>query len=314
MGGEVAESRGAMPDLQAGAGHAARRWRLGDDAAAWLFLAPASVIFAVVLVYPLVYSGWLSLFDWDGVAPTRLWVGLGNYVDLFTSNRVFWVALQNNILWSLLSLFVPTGIGLALALVLNRSFKGNAIFRSIFYFPAILSLSIVGLIWGWMYQPQLGLINQALGAMGLGALERNWLSDPSLSLFAVFVAATWHNAGLPMLLFLAGLQTVPREVLEAARIDGAGSWRTFWSVTFPLLRETTMVVVAITAINALKVYDIIYVMTFGGPANRTQVLGTWMYFLTYNHNEVGLGTAIAVILFLLTLVFAVPYTRHMVRS
>jgi raffinose/stachyose/melibiose transport system permease protein len=280
----------------------------------WLFLAPAMFIFVVVLVYPMLYSIWLSLFRWDGVSPVKMWVGIGNYVELFTENRVFWIALKNSVFWSLLSLFVPTGIGLALALVLNRSFRGNAFFRSVFYFPAILSMSIVGLIWSWMYQPNLGHINQVLAAAGLSAWEQNWLSDPKISLTAVFVAGAWHNAGLPMLLFLAGLQTVPKEALEAAHIDGANALQRFWYVTLPLLRETTMIVVAITAINSLKVYDIIYVMTFGGPANRTQVLGTWMYFLTYNYNEVGLGTAIAVILFMLTLIFAVPYTRYMVRS
>ncbi|HEY9345061.1 MAG TPA: sugar ABC transporter permease [Inquilinus sp.] len=282
--------------------------------APWLFLAPATLIFAIVLVYPMVYSSWLSLFRWDGVSPDKLWMGLGNYVELFTRNRVFWIALKNNVIWSLLSLVVPTGIGLALALALEGRFRGSAFFRSVFYFPAILSMSIVGLIWSWMYHPSLGLVNQLLEVLGLSGLERNWLSDPKISLYSVFVAAVWHNAGLPMLLFLAGLQTISREVLDAARIDGAGRFQRFWYVTFPLLRETTMVVVAITAINSLKVYDIIYVMTYGGPANRTQVLGSWMYFLTYNHNEVGLGTAIAVILFLLTLVFAIPYTRHMVRS
>jgi raffinose/stachyose/melibiose transport system permease protein len=294
-----------------------REWRRSIVPAGlvpWLFLAPAMLIFGVVLVYPMLYSIWLSLFQWDGVSPIKTWVGIGNYVELFTANRVFWIALKNSIFWSLLSLFVPTSIGLALALVLNRAFRGRAFFRSVFYFPAILSMSIVGLIWSWMYHPNLGLLNQLLAAAGLSAWEQNWLSDPKISLTAVFVAATWHNAGLPMLLFLAGLQTVPKETLEAARIDGANSLQSFWYVTFPLLRETTMIVVAITAINALKVYDIIYVMTYGGPANRTQVLGTWMYFLTYNHNEVGLGTAIAVVLFMLTLIFAVPYTRYMVRS
>jgi raffinose/stachyose/melibiose transport system permease protein len=296
------------------AGSPTTRRALPQSLVAWLFLAPATVIFAVVLIYPMTYSAWLSLFQWDGVSPNKVWVGVENYVELFTANRVFWIALKNNVFWSLLSLVIPTGIGLGLALLLNTAFRGSSFFRSVFYFPAILSMSIVGLIWSWMYHPTLGLINQSFAAIGLTGLENNWLSDPSIALYSVFVAATWHNAGLPMLLFLAGLQTIPKEVMEASRIDGATRLQSFWFVTFPMLRETTMVVVAITAINSLKVYDIIYVMTYGGPANRTQVLGTWMYFLTYNHNEVGLGTAIAVILFGLTLFFAIPYTRHMVRN
>ncbi len=292
---------------------AARGGDFGRRAAPWLFLAPALVIYALVIVYPMIYSAYLSLFRWDGIAPVKEFVGFENYTTLWYGNRVFWIALKNNIIWTAISLVLPTGTGLALAVVLNRRFAGNAFFRSVFYFPAILSMSIVGLIWTWMYHPSLGLINQVLEAIGLVSLQRAWLSEPSLALYAAMVAATWHNAGLPMLLYLAGLQTIPRAVLEAARIEGATSRQTFWYVTFPLLRETTLVVLAITAINSLKVYDIIYVMTYGGPANTTQVLGTWMYFLTYNFNNVGLGTAIAVILFGLTAIFAIPYTRYMGR-
>ena len=280
----------------------------------WLFAAPAMFIFLVVLVYPMVYSIYLSMFQWNGVSPTKLFVGLGNYVELFTDNRVFWIALKNNVIWVLLSVVVPTSLGLAFALILNMKFGGNSFFRGVFYFPAILSLSIVGLIWSWMYHPTLGLLNQILHQVGLSWLETYWLSNPKIALYAVFVAAAWHNVGLPMLLFLAGLQTIPKECLEAARIDGATRTQVLRFVTIPLLRETSLIVLAITAINSLKVYDIIYVMTYGGPANQTQVLGTWMYFLTYNHNEVGLGTAIAVILFMMTMIFAVPYARYMARD
>ena len=280
----------------------------------WLFIAPAVFIFGVVLVYPMVYSIYLSLFQWNGVSETKNFVGLDNYVELFTDNRVFWIAFKNNVIWVLLSVFVPTGIGLALALTLNATFAGNSFFRGLFYFPAILSMSIVGLIWSWMYHPTLGLINQVLQQSGLGFLENHWLSNPRIALYSVFVAAAWHNAGLPMLLFLAGLQTIPKDCVEAARIDGATRFQVLRHITIPLLKETTLIVIAITAINSLKVYDIIYVMTYGGPANQTQVLGTWMYFLTYNHNEVGLGTAIAVILFAMTLIFAVPYARYMARD
>ena len=140
------------------------------------------------------------------------------------------------------------------------------------------------------------------------------LSDPQIALYPVIIAATWNAVGLPMLLYLAGLQTIPEELHEAAKVEGAGPIQRFFYITFPLLRETTLVVLAITAINALKAYDIIYAMTNGGPANRTQVLSTWMYFLTYNYNQVGLGTAIAVVLFSLTLIFAIPYIRFMTRK
>jgi len=262
----------------------------------------------------MIYSSWLSLFRWDGVAPRKVFVGLDNYVTLLTQNNVFWIALRNNAIWLVAALLLPTSIGLGLAILLNSKFRGSHIFRSIFYFPAVLSLAVVGLIWTWIYHPDLGLLNQALTAVGLKAFTRNWLSDPYVALYPVIIAATWNAVGLPMLLFLAGLQTIPEELHEAAKVEGAGPIRRFLYVTFPLLRETTLIVLAITAINALKAYDIIYAMTNGGPANKTQLLSTWMYFLTYNYNQVGLGTAIAVVLFSLTLIFAIPYIRFMTRK
>jgi raffinose/stachyose/melibiose transport system permease protein len=280
----------------------------------WLFIAPALTIYSVVVVYPMIYSSWLSLFRWDGVSPTKVFVGFENYGILLTQNDVFWIALKNNAIWLVAALFLPTSIGLGLAVLLNSKFRGSNIFRSVFYFPSVLSLAVVGLIWTWIYHPDLGLLNQALRASGLQAFTRNWLSDPNIALYPVIIAATWNAVGLPMLLFLAGLQTIPEELHEAAKVEGAGPIRRFLYVTFPLLRETTLIVLAITAINALKAYDIIYAMTNGGPANRTQLLSTWMYFLTYNYNQVGLGTAIAVILFLLTLIFAIPYIRFMTRK
>jgi raffinose/stachyose/melibiose transport system permease protein len=260
------------------------------------------------------YSAWLSLFRWDGVSPTKVFVGLENYGILLTQNDVFWIALKNNAIWLVAALLLPTSIGLGLAILLNSKFRGSHIFRSIFYFPSVLSLAVVGLIWTWIYHPDLGLLNQALSASGLKALRRNWLSDPNIALYPVIIAATWNAVGLPMLLFLAGLQTIPEELHEAAKVEGAGPIQRFLYITFPLLRETTLIVLAITAINALKAYDIIYAMTNGGPANRTQLLSTWMYFLTYNYNQVGLGTAIAVVLFSLTLIFAIPYIRLMTRK
>ncbi|MBV9272935.1 MAG: sugar ABC transporter permease [Verrucomicrobia bacterium] len=280
----------------------------------WFFVAPALLIYAIVIVYPLVFSVYLSFFRWDGISPSKVFVGLQNYITLFTGDPIFWVSLTNNAIWLIASLILPTGIGLILALVLNQRFRGSRIFRTLFYVPAVLSLAIVGLIWTWMYHPTLGLINQVFDLLGWKSLQLNWLGDPRVALYAVITAAAWNATGLPMLLYLAGLQTIPLELLEAAKVEGAGPIRRFFYVTFPLLRETTFIVLAITAINSLKAYDIVYAMTYGGPANRTQVLGSWMYFQTYNYNNVGEGTAIAVILFVLTLFFAVPYLRLMVRN
>jgi len=190
----------------------AKSAKLRDDSLRflpWLFLAPGLIIYSIVVVYPMIYSSWLSLFRWDGVAPTKVFVGLDNYVTLLTQNDVFWIALRNNAIWLVAALLLPTSIGLGLAILLNSKFRGSHIFRSIFYFPAVLSLAVVGLIWTWIYHPDLGLLNQALRGVGLKAFTRNWLSDPNVALYPVIIAATWNAVGLPMLLFLAGLQTIP---------------------------------------------------------------------------------------------------------
>src|ERR1700751_2203373 len=139
----------------------------------WLFLAPSLLIYTVVVVYPMVYSAYLSLFQWDGISPTKIFVGIGNYVILFTQNDVFWIALKNNAIWLVFALLLPTSIGLGLALLLNTKFRGSHVFRRVFYFPAVLSLAVVGLIWTWIYQPDLGLLNQVLGSMGLKSWQRN---------------------------------------------------------------------------------------------------------------------------------------------
>ena len=279
-----------------------------------LFLAPALVFYLAIVAYPIVYSGYLSFFRWNGVAPQMSFVGLRNYTLLLTTNPVFWTALRNNAVWIICALIMPNGIGFALALVLNSRVPGRAVFRSIFYFPSTLSLAVVGLIWTWIYHPQLGLLNQFLGAIGLQSLQLYWLSDPRLALFSVIAAASWAAAGLPMLLYLAGLQTIPAEMLEAAALEGATRLQTIRHIIVPLLRETTLIILAITTINSLKVYDIIFAMTYGGPANKTQVLGTLMYFLTYQENNVGAGTAVAMILLVLTLCLAIPYLRHLSRE
>src|SRR6201993_2349292 len=165
----------------------------------WLFLAPALVIYSVIVVSPMIYSAWLSLFRWDGISPTKVFVGIENYGILLTQNDVFWIALKNNAIWLVAALLLPTSIGLGLAILLNSRFRGSHFFRSVFYFPSVLSLAVVGLFWTWFYHPDLGLLNQVLSASGLKALRRNWLSDPQVAIYPVIIAATWNAVGLPML-------------------------------------------------------------------------------------------------------------------
>jgi ABC-type sugar transport system permease subunit len=217
-------------------------------------------------------------------------------------------------MWTIASLVVPTSIGLLLAMALNRRILGTTIFRTVFYAPAVLPLVGVGLIWAWMYNPQFGAINAALRAVGLGHFAMGWLSSYQTALPATFVTFVWSSVGFPMILYLAGLQAINKEYYEAARIDGATGLQSFRHVTLPCLGETHVVVLSLTVISGFKVFDLIYTMTYGGPGRSTQVLGTWMYFQSFQYNNVGYGAAVAWVIAAIVLVLVIPYVRRMTRS
>ncbi|WNS42883.1 sugar ABC transporter permease [Paenibacillus sp. MMS20-IR301] len=276
----------------------------------WAFVMPALLAYLVVIVAPSLYTLRLSFYNWNGIAATRKFVGLQNYRYLLSEDTVFRVALRNNIMWMIGSLTVIIGLGLMFALLLNRRLKGRSIFRSVFYFPYVLSGIIVALMWTWLYHPSKGFFNVVLEQLGLGAWAHAWLADPRTALAAVFVAGVWQGVGLPMVLFLAGLQTIPRDCYEAAIIDGAKPRQSFRYITVPLLSETFVIVFATTLVNAMKVYDIIYGMTAGGPAQSTQVLSSWMYYQTFKLNNIGAGSAISWVLVFITMIVIIPYVIY----
>ena len=278
-----------------------------------LFLFPALFIYIIVVVFPTVYSLFLSFCDWNGLGAKKF-VGLKNYIQLFTSDSVFYTALRNNIIWIILTICLTVLLALLLALVLNRSFRGRIVYRAIFYFPYMLSWIIVGIIWKWMYNPNFGLINQVLGMVGLDSLKGAYLSNKKMALYCVFIAALWQGLGQPMLYFLAGLQTLPNDILEAAKIDGAGKFNLFFRVIVPMLKETFVIVLATQIIASMKVYDIVYVMTDGGPANSTQTLATYMYNQTFTYSNLGVGSAIATVMVLIMMVVIVPYVAFSTKD
>ena len=271
------------------------------------FLLPALVIYAVFALYPMVGALELSFYNWDGVSVERNFVGLQNYVQIFTQDPVFWTAVRNSIVWVVMSLLVPTLVGLLLALALNQKLFARTTFRAIFYLPAIIASIAVATMWSWMYNPILGVVNASLKSLGMSAAIRDWLGDPKIALFSIFVAYIWQSSGVSMVLFLAGLQSVPEELKEAARVDGANRWQVFWSVIRPCLRETFIVVTVLTVINSLKVFDLIVGMTSGGPAQSTQVLALWSYTQSFGLHDFGNGMAIAMVLLAITLIIVIPY-------
>ncbi len=279
----------------------------------YLFILPAFVIFSAVVVIPTVYSLYLSFFSWKGVG-AKEFVGLKNYINLFTVDPVFLTALRNNLIWIVLNVVFTVSVSLLLAVALSKSFKGRVVYRAIFYIPYMLSLVVVGVIWKWMYNPNMGFINEIFDVAGLGGLKQNWLSTPKIALYCVFIAALWQGVGQPMVLFLAGLQTIPVSLTEAARIDGAGSVKAFFYITLPMLKETFVIVLATLIIAAMKVYDIIKVMTGGGPINATETLASYMYSQTFSYSNFGKGSAIASVMLLMMVFIIVPYVMYTARD
>jgi raffinose/stachyose/melibiose transport system permease protein len=279
----------------------------------WLFALPALVVYAVFLCWPAVQSVWLSFTSWDGLSAERPFVGLDNYVRI-VEDRTARLALVNNLLWAIVTIVVPVVLGLALAVALHGSTRAKPFLRTVFYMPAVLPLVAVATIWGWLFQPSGGAVNETLEMLGLGALAQPWLGQDSTALWAAMVPAIWVRTGFPMLLYLAALQTIPRELYESARTDGATAWQQFRHVTFPNLRGAHYIVVALSVIESFKVFDLIYAMTYGGPGRSTQVLGTWMYFNVFQYYEAGYGTAIAVVITLIALAFGIPYVRSQTRE
>ena len=278
----------------------------------WL-LFPALCIYVIFLIYPMVDSLVVSLHKWDGVSAERVFVGLNHYGEFF-KDPMSRLVLRNNLLWMVFTLIFPTSIGLGLAIVLDKNIPGKLLFRSIFYLPAILPMVAVGLIWAWIYNPFFGVVNTFLKAVGLASWTHGWLSEAETALPSVMVTSAWKNVGLPMILFLAGLQSIPREMYEAAKIDGAGAFQCFRYITIPSLRETFVIVISLLVVSGLKIFDLVYVMTWGGPGRKTQVLATWMYFNTFIYHNAGYGSAIAWIMTIVIMLIAFPYIRLMSKK
>ena len=294
---ETAESRAT------GAGYTGRLEKL--NLTPYLFLAVPLALFLIWVIAPMFYSFYLSLTDWDGIS-TPHFIGLDNYVRLFR-DPVFHITLGNNFKWLISFVTVPVVMGLALAMALNRDIPGVRFIKSSFYFPYILALVVVGLIWGWIYHPASGLLNSTLRAVGLGQFTQGWLSNPALVTWCIIGAAVWRQVGYIMTLYLAGLQGVDPALVEAAEVDGANKWQSFRHVILPLLNPVTVVVLVISVIDSLRSFDLVYVMTRGGPANASNVLANFMYIEAFNNYNMGYGATIAVVLFLINAVFIFIY-------
>ena len=274
-----------------------------------LFLSVPLFIYLVIVIIPLLSSFYFSLTDWNGFGKTYNMVGLANFRKI-ASDPLFANAIKNTIIWMVAAIIVPTVVGLSIALVLNEGVRGSSLYKSLFYLPICLSLAIVGQVWIWVYQPDWGLINEILRRLNLDQMTRAWLANRDTALPAVILAWSWQQIGLAMVIFLAGLTAIPTELTEAAEIDGASYWQSLRHVVIPLLSPMTVVVIALAIINSLKSFDIVYIMTGGGPFHSSDTLAMFMYLQSFKSYYMGYGSAIAVVLFMIALVIIAFYFRQ----
>ncbi|WP_020500433.1 carbohydrate ABC transporter permease [Sciscionella marina] len=273
-------------------------------AVGYLYILPALAVFTLFVLIPLGRAVWISLYDWDGLS-VGTWAGFRNYTTLFTDPELR-APFANALILLLFFAALPIVLGLLLASVSSRvRLRGLTFFRTVLFLPQVLALVVVAIVWRWIYAPD-GLLNAALRAVGLGDLARGWLGDFHLALPSVGLIGTWVETGLCMVLFLAGCQRIPRELYEAARLDGAGAVREFFTVTLPSLRPEIAVAATLTIVAGLRTFDLVYVTTAGGPGDATSVPAYEVYHRAFETGQVGsaaaIGVALTVLVFAITLV------------
>jgi multiple sugar transport system permease protein len=275
----------------------------------YAYLLPAVLFVAIFLLYPAVYTLYVSFTDWDGLTSPEF-IGLDNYLQMF-KEPVFGTSVVNTIIWVVATLLFPVGLGLLLAVFVNR-IPLQEFFKAIFYLPYAISATSIAVIWTYMLAPT-GVVNEALEMVGLGMLARPWLLMPPWNTITMLMAFTWQTTGTNMILFLVGLQSIPPDLIEAAKLDGANAFQTFRRVTLPLLRPITTVVVTIAVVNSFKVFDLIWIMTQGGPFRSSETLAVTMYRESFVSFRLGFGASIANFLSLIVILFSIVYLRSIFK-
>jgi raffinose/stachyose/melibiose transport system permease protein len=276
-----------------------RRIRLPSQAlVATAFLAPAVLLLAVFLLYPLVSSLKLSLLDWNGLGSNARFIGLKNWVHL-AGDALFWQALLNNAILAAASVVIELPIALALAALLEKAGHGSRVLKILYFLPLLMSSVAIGVLFKNVYDPNFGPLNAALHAIGLDVLAQDWLGNPHLSLAATIAVICWQNVPFYMVLFLAGLSSMSVEVTEAARLDGASGWVIFWRIKLPHLRGTIRTAVLLAVLGSLRYFDLIYVMTGGGPEGSSELMATYMYRTVFSSFQLGYGSTIGSAMFII---------------
>jgi len=263
-------------------------------------ILPALAIYLFFVVVPVFWSAYYGFFDWKGIGAARF-IGFDNYAEV-VRDPIFWKGFKNNMLIVAASVFGQVPIAMILALLLTRTSLFQRMIRASIFMPMVLSSVVVGIIWSYIYHPQIGILNFVLDAAGLENLKRAWLSEPSISMYAIMIPTIWNYIGPYMIMFIAALQNIPSEINDAASIDGVGRTRKLFQITLPMIWDTIKVVIVLCISGSLKAFDLIYIMTGGGPAHSTEVLASYMYNNTFSIYRFGYGSAVSTTIIILSLI------------
>ncbi|MEP7239354.1 MAG: sugar ABC transporter permease [Devosia sp.] len=277
-----------------------------------LFIAPAGLALILLMAVPMVDAVILSFQNWNGMKPPT-WAGFGNYIKL-AQDATFYKALWHTAYFTVWTTILQTVLPLLIASLLNSGIRGSGVFRTLYFMPVIISLAISGLLWAMLFEPNFGPINSALRALGLGSFTQLWLASANTVMPSVVIVSVWQSLGFYLVIFFAALQGVPRDLYEAATIDGANAWSRFFNVTVPTIRPVILFVIVLNTINGIKVFDQIWVMTAGGPDYASATLGTYLYSIAFgamgaSNSRLGYATAIAIVVLLLSLVASMIQIR-----
>lgn len=288
------------------------RRTLRDAVPPALFLLPAAVVLVLFMGVPMINAIILSFQSWNGMS-APVWAGFNNYATLL-KDRLFLLSLGNTAYFTVVTVIFQTIIPLLIASLLNSGVRGSTVFRTLYFMPVIISLAISGLLWAMIYEPNFGVLNSMLRSMGLGGLAQLWLANRSTVMPSVIIVSIWQSLGFYLVIYFAALQNIPRELYEAASMDGANAWQRFIHVTVPGLRPVIVLVIVLNTINGVKVFDQIWVMTAGGPNHASDTLGTYLYSMAFgamgsSNPQLGYATAIAIVILLLSLLLSVIQIR-----
>jgi len=275
-----------------------------------LFLSPPLLVFCIFVLLPLINSFYYSFTDWNGFDYNFNFIGFDNFTRII-SDKLFQKAAFNTVIWLLSAIIIPNLLGLFLALLIDQRIRGTTFFKSIFYLPICLSAVVVGQIWIWIYQQEWGLLNTFINLFSNKDFEYAWLAKPETSLLSVIISWSWQQTSLSMIIYLAGLTAIPKNLLESAKIEGANLLQQIKFIVIPLLIPATIIVIALSMINSLKGFDILYIMTEGGPFHSSDTLAMHMYNESFKKYRMGYGSAISVVLFIIAVTIIGIYFRQL---